>query len=294
MIKRAQEQGLLSGFQVKPNGLQIGHLQFADDTLIFLDADIEQVKNLRIILLSFEMLTGLKINFAKSQIFGVGYDGDLNAFSSLLGCYNGVLPTTYLGLPLGDKCGGVAKWDKVVDKFIARFPGWIKPLISREEIPISVLRKLEQIMRKFLLSDNKGKKKIHHVKWEALCKKNRFGGLGIKNLKLVNQSLLSKWSWRYATEEDVLWKQIIDEKYGVGDPLWCPKIPKCTYGRSFWRAIMNTNSCFLKHVRFKVNDGVQLRFWHDNWLYEKPIKTVFPALFRLSRAKNSTVDVVGI
>ncbi|XP_026419431.1 uncharacterized protein LOC113315356 [Papaver somniferum] len=85
MIKRAQEQGLLSGFQVKPNGLLVSHLQFADDTLIFLDADIEQVKNLRLILLSFETLTGLKINFTKSQIFSVGYDGDLNVFSSLLG-----------------------------------------------------------------------------------------------------------------------------------------------------------------------------------------------------------------
>lgn len=45
MIKRAQEQGLLSGFQVKNDGLMISHLQFANDTLIFLDADIEQVKD---------------------------------------------------------------------------------------------------------------------------------------------------------------------------------------------------------------------------------------------------------
>ncbi|XP_026398305.1 uncharacterized protein LOC113294100 [Papaver somniferum] len=124
MIKQAQEHGLISGFQVAGRGRLISHLQFADDTLIFLDADVEQIKQLRLLLISFEMLTGLKINFAKSQIFGVCYDGDMNHFADLLGCYTGMLPTTYVGLPLGDKCKGVAKLDKVIDKVIFRLPGW--------------------------------------------------------------------------------------------------------------------------------------------------------------------------
>ncbi|XP_026410014.1 uncharacterized protein LOC113305128 [Papaver somniferum] len=109
MIKKSQEKGLVSGFQSKEGGMMVIHLQFADDTLIFPDADEEQVKNLRLILISFEMLTRLKFNFAKIQIFGVGYEGDLSVFSSLLGCYSGVLPTSYLGLPLGDKCRGIDK-----------------------------------------------------------------------------------------------------------------------------------------------------------------------------------------
>ncbi|XP_026450627.1 uncharacterized protein LOC113350713 [Papaver somniferum] len=112
MIRRAQEKGSLCGFQVKSNGPLLSHLQFAYDTLIFINADIEQVKNLRLILLSFEFFTGLKLNFAKSQIFGMGYDGNLSVFSSHMGCYSGVLPTTYLGFPLGDKCRGVANGKK--------------------------------------------------------------------------------------------------------------------------------------------------------------------------------------
>ncbi|XP_026450995.1 uncharacterized protein LOC113351176 [Papaver somniferum] len=90
-----------------------------------------KVKNLRLVLLSFELLIGLKINFAKSQIYGVGYDGDLSIFSSILGYYHGSLPTTYLGLPLGDKCGSIAKWDKVIERFTAKLAGWKKPLLSR-------------------------------------------------------------------------------------------------------------------------------------------------------------------
>ncbi|XP_026378053.1 uncharacterized protein LOC113272434 [Papaver somniferum] len=131
ILKQAQLQGLISGFQVSNEGMLISHLQSADNTLIFLDVDIEQVKNLRLILLSFELLTGLKINFSKTQIFGVGFDGDLSQFCDILRFYSGLLPTIYLGLPLGDKCRGVAKWDKIVDKFIAKLVGWKKKLLKR-------------------------------------------------------------------------------------------------------------------------------------------------------------------
>ncbi|XP_026420308.1 uncharacterized protein LOC113316311 [Papaver somniferum] len=189
MIKNAQEQGFIAGFQVTNGGKMISHLQFADDTLIFLDADIDQIKHLRLLLLAFEQLTGLKINFAKSQNFGVGYDGDLSQFYSLLGCYNGMLPTTYLGLPLGDKSGGVDKWDKVVDKFTVRLYGWNRTMMNRAGkiiliknvlsslpvyymslfvMPVSVAKKLGKIMRNFLWNDKSNKKKMNLVKWPTL------------------------------------------------------------------------------------------------------------------------------
>ncbi|XP_026399012.1 uncharacterized protein LOC113294851 [Papaver somniferum] len=194
MIKKAQEEGLLSGFQAKSDGTVISHLQFSDDTLIFLDADVEQVKNLRLILLSFEMLTGLKIDFAKSQIFGVCFDGDLSVFSSILGCYSSVFLTIYIGLPLGDKCGGVAKRDRITEKFIAKLAGWKKTLLSRA------------------------------LKWRALNRRKKFGGLGIKSLKQINHALLSKWTWRFATEDSALWRSIVAEKYGVDASQWIVKL----------------------------------------------------------------------
>jgi len=44
-------------------------LQYADDTIIFFDHDLEQAKNLKLLLVAFEQLSGLKINFHKSEIF---------------------------------------------------------------------------------------------------------------------------------------------------------------------------------------------------------------------------------
>jgi hypothetical protein len=52
------------------DGLSI--MQYADDMIIFIDHDIEQAKNMKLLLSVFEQLSGLKINFHKSKIFCYG------------------------------------------------------------------------------------------------------------------------------------------------------------------------------------------------------------------------------
>jgi hypothetical protein len=40
------------------------------------------------------------------------------------------------------------------------------------------------------------------------------GGLGIRDLPLVNLSLLAKWRWKLLMDGDEVWKRIIVAKYG--------------------------------------------------------------------------------
>ena len=47
--------------------LAVSHLLFVDDTLIFCDDDLDQVLFLRMILIWFEAVSGLKINFFFDQ-----------------------------------------------------------------------------------------------------------------------------------------------------------------------------------------------------------------------------------
>jgi hypothetical protein len=72
LINRAQREGHINGVvpHLVDDGLSI--LQYADDTIIFLDHDVEGVKNLKLLLCAFEQLSGLKINFHKSKIFVLG------------------------------------------------------------------------------------------------------------------------------------------------------------------------------------------------------------------------------
>ena len=42
-------------------------LQYADDTIIFMEHDLAKARNMKLVLCLFEQLTGLKINFHKSE-----------------------------------------------------------------------------------------------------------------------------------------------------------------------------------------------------------------------------------
>lgn len=86
LINDAVERGQLSGFQVVNHGTIISHLQFADDTLIFLDPSVEEVRHPFIILTVFETITGLKLNLDKSTMISVGADGIIDALARELGC----------------------------------------------------------------------------------------------------------------------------------------------------------------------------------------------------------------
>jgi hypothetical protein len=72
LIRRAKADGQIRGVipHLVDDGLSI--LQYADDTVLFLDHDLEQAKNLKLLLCAFEHLSGLKINFHKSEIFCYG------------------------------------------------------------------------------------------------------------------------------------------------------------------------------------------------------------------------------
>ena len=72
MMDRAVQSGYVSSFFVgnsDPEQLVISHLIFADDTLIFCDADPHQLTFLRYVFTWFEVVFGLKIIWANPNLF---------------------------------------------------------------------------------------------------------------------------------------------------------------------------------------------------------------------------------
>lgn len=117
MINAVVDVGLFAGFSVAKNTPAIGHLQFADDTLIFCGNDEDQIRYVKATLLCFEAVSGLKINFSKSEVIGIRMDKSLlHKFARIMGCKVGELPVMYLGLPLCMKSATKWLWNLVVER----------------------------------------------------------------------------------------------------------------------------------------------------------------------------------
>ena len=62
-------------------------LQYADDTILFMDKDEPKAANLKMILTCFERVSGMRINYAKSELIPLGVEWeDLTNFVNTFGC----------------------------------------------------------------------------------------------------------------------------------------------------------------------------------------------------------------
>jgi hypothetical protein len=90
LIERAKSDGQIEGVtpHLVDGGLSI--LQYADDTILFMEHDLDKAGNLKLILAAFEHLSGFKINFYKSELFCFDEAQDPVAeYSKLFGCGQG-------------------------------------------------------------------------------------------------------------------------------------------------------------------------------------------------------------
>ena len=100
--------------------MNISHLLFADDIVVFCEAKKEHLTYLSWILVWFEAAYGLRINLAKSEIIPVGEVEEIEEMVVELGCRVGFLPSSYLGLPLGAHHKALSVWDGVEERMRRR------------------------------------------------------------------------------------------------------------------------------------------------------------------------------
>jgi len=308
LIARAKVNGQVSGVvpHLVEDGLSI--LQYADDTIIFMGHDIEQATNMKLILCMFEQLSGLKINFHKSEIFCFGKaKEEENLYTQLFGCELGSYPCQYLGLPKHYKKLNNTDWKNIEERFEKKLSCWkgkmlsvggrlvlINSILSNLpmfmlsffEIPKGVLKKLEYFRSRFFWQNDQHKKKYRLVRWPIICQPKEQGGLGTQNLEIQNKCLLSKWLFKLLNE-DGIWQELIRNKYIKNKTL--SQVTKKPRDSHFWMGLMGVKEQFLRLGRFKVSDGSQIRFWEDRWLGGDPLKEVYPSLYNIASRKQSTV-----
>ncbi|WVZ91890.1 hypothetical protein U9M48_038003 [Paspalum notatum var. saurae] len=252
ILSRAKTNGQVRGVvpHLVEGGLSI--LQYADDTILFLNHDMEQAKNMKMILCMFVELSGLKINFHKSEIF----------------------------------CFGQAK--RIIEKKLSNWKGKMLSYGGRL-VPRGILKKIDYFRSKFFWQNDNHKKKYRLVKWPLICLPKDQAGLGVHNLEIQNKCLLSKWLFKLCNEEG-MWQDLIKNKYLKGKPL--AQVENKLGDSYFWRRFMKVKDLFLNLGRFKLVSGNQLRFQEDKWLGNHAFKHVYPNLFNIVRKKHATVAEV--
>jgi hypothetical protein len=213
MIREAENKYIIRGLaeNLIPKGVAV--LQYADDTIIYLKDDLNIARNMKLLLYLYEMMSGLKIYFAKSEVIVIhGDEGKCEQMADLFKFQIGCFPVKYLGVPVSPSKLHVKDRNSIEEKNEKKLVVWkggtmsiagrttlINSSLSNTIIYHMSMYLLPKTVSKNWISKEElssGKegapKKYRLVKWTTICKSKKKGGLGIKNIRKMNISLLCK------------------------------------------------------------------------------------------------------
>jgi len=223
LIARAKEHEKIRGLvpHLVEGGISI--LQYANnDTIFFMENNLEEAKNLNLVLCAFENLSSLKINFHINELFCFSEASEIaQEYVALFECKEDNTPFRYSGIPMSPQKLSNKDCSGVEERFQTWLSSWKGKLLlvggrlvlinsmlsslsmlmmSFFRIPKGVLKKLDYYRSRFFWQGD-GHKKYRLVKWSILCKPKSEGGLGITHLETQNICLLIKWLFKIMNEE---------------------------------------------------------------------------------------------
>ncbi|KAL4199260.1 hypothetical protein AMTRI_Chr03g50280 [Amborella trichopoda] len=124
--------------------------------------------------------------------------------------------------------------------------------MSLFQIPASVSKRIERLMRNFLWSGSAETKKIHLVSWNKICTHKK-------------------------------------SKYNISSQMWLPKTNYYSTGSGIWKTLVSILPWFRTNIHFHARGGNRVRFWEDLKIGFSPLKDRLPFLFVISNCKESMI-----
>lgn len=283
-------------------------LQYADDTLLLLRAELSDVLRLRTLLSQFAAATDLHINFSKSIVVPMHVPAaNLQPMVTALGCQQATFLQTYLGLPLSNTKLNISAFAPLIsraDHFLpSRKASLLNPMglcvlvnavldalptyaMVALQLPRAVIDGYDARRRAFLWAgENKASGALCLVSWERCCKPCSQGGLGLRDMQLQNQCLLLKLLHRIHSPGDSSrdrWvRSRIDQVSLQGD-----------VEGSHWEGLCQLLPIYRAITVVQLKDGNNTSFWEDTWTPGGCLADTFPALY--SHSTNTNVLVWAV
>ena len=210
-------------------------VQYADDTLVIMQASARQLVCLKALLNTFTSAIGLKVNYGKSIMVPINIAEDrVDIFTSTLQCARGQFPFTYLGLPLGIYKPTVEQCLPIVNRIAKRIAGiatfmtqagkvlLVKSMLASLtvyfmcclDIPITIKHQIIKYLRHCLWrSPDMEDRRPALVAWKTVCRPKNQGGLGVMDIFTQNKTLLMKNLHNFYNRHDIPWVQLIWDTY---------------------------------------------------------------------------------
>ncbi|XP_020683725.1 uncharacterized protein LOC110100530 [Dendrobium catenatum] len=280
------QRGQKLGIQISPRGPVVTHLLYADDVLIFSNANVELAKNLKNIVEDFCRWTGQKVNVNKSQmIFGKVVKYSIKKkIAKVLG-FRFVKEMKYLGVKIALNRVKMADFQEILCNVMDKLNAWSKKslslagklilidssllsmpnyLVTHSMVPKRVLYVLEKLCRSFLWHKNEESKSMHYVAWKDICKPRCFGGLGVHSPLDRIGSLRSKLACNFIQKPQSLFNHVMVERYG--NDVMNGAQRKIT--SAAWKILVDGGKCLKMVVRWRIGKGDKVNVLNDTWILD--------------------------
>ena len=127
------------------------------------------------------------------------------------------------------------------------------------------IKDLTTIIKRFWWSgiqEESSTKPIHFRSWENICQTNTNGGLGIRNLHLVNKSLIMNAAYNIVTNKNPLLSAVIKAKYYPNSSYWTTS--NSATKSAFWSSVLQIRKDLSSNVHLQLHEG-NSSIWSSPW-----------------------------